>query len=54
MHREFWLENLKWKRPHEDLGVEGKIILEWILGKQGGNVCTGCIWLRTGTSGRLL
>jgi len=35
----------------EDLEVGGKIILERILGKQGEKVCTGCIWLRIGTSG---
>jgi hypothetical protein len=28
-----------------------KIVLKWILGKQGGKVWTGCIWLRIGTSG---
>jgi hypothetical protein len=38
----------------KDLGVNGKIILKWILGKQGGKIWTGCIWLRIGTSGRLL
>jgi len=38
----------------EDLGTNGKIILEWILGKQGGKVWTGCTWLRIGTSGGLL
>jgi len=27
---------------------------EWILGKQGGKVWTGCIWLRIGTGGRIL
>jgi len=31
-----------------------KIILEWILGKQGGTVWTGCIWLRMGTCGGIL
>jgi hypothetical protein len=31
--------------------VDGKIILDWILGKQSGNVWNGCIWLRIGTSG---
>jgi len=31
-------------------GIDGKIILEWILGK----VWTGSIWLGTGTSGGLL
>jgi len=30
------------------------IILELILGKQVENTWTGCIWLRTGTSGALL
>jgi hypothetical protein len=36
----------------EDLGKDEKIILDWILGKLGGKVWTGCIWLRIGTSGR--
>jgi hypothetical protein len=31
--------------------VDGKI-LEWILGKYGGRVWTGCIWFRIGTSNR--
>jgi hypothetical protein len=30
------------------------IILEWILGKWGGKVLIGFIWLRIGTSGGLL
>jgi hypothetical protein len=29
------------KRPLKDLGVYGKIILEWILVKWGGNLWTG-------------
>jgi hypothetical protein len=33
-------------RGHEeDLGVNGKIILQW---KQGGKFLSGCIWHRTG------
>jgi len=28
----FWLENLVGRDHLEDLGVDGKIILEWILG----------------------
>jgi hypothetical protein len=41
----------EWRRPLEDLGVDRKITVEWILGKQGGRLWTGCIWLRIGTSG---
>jgi hypothetical protein len=42
-------------RDHsEDLGVDRRIILEWILGKWGRKTWTGFIWLRIGTSGGLL
>jgi hypothetical protein len=44
------LENLKERDLLEDLGIDGRIILNWILGKQGKRVWTGFIWLRTGTS----
>jgi hypothetical protein len=30
----------------KDLGTDGMIISEWIFGKQGGRVWTGCIWLQ--------
>jgi hypothetical protein len=38
MYAVFWLENLKGRDHSEDLGVDGKIILEWILGKWVGKV----------------
>jgi len=34
----------------EVIGVDGKIILERILGKQGRRMWTGFMWLRIGTS----
>jgi hypothetical protein len=38
----------------EDLGIDGKIMLELILGKYGAKVWTECIWLTTAASGRQL
>jgi hypothetical protein len=38
----------------EDLAIDGKIILEWILGKWGRKLWTGFIWLRLESSGGLL
>jgi hypothetical protein len=49
-----WLEKLKEGDHSEDLGVDGMIILEWILGTSFGKVWTGCAWLMIGTSGGLL
>jgi hypothetical protein len=50
----FSLENLKGRDYSEDLDIDEKIKSECTLGKQGANVWTGFIWLRTRTSGRLL
>jgi hypothetical protein len=42
-------------RDHvEDLGVDVRIILEWILQEKVWRMWTGFISLRIGTSGRLL
>jgi hypothetical protein len=35
------VRNLKGRDHSEYLGIDGKIILEWILGKKGGKVWTG-------------
>jgi hypothetical protein len=42
MHSKFWLENLKGRDNMEDLGIDETIILEWISGKYGGKMWTGC------------
>jgi len=54
MYTKFWSQNLKGINHSEDLGIDGKIILEWIVGKQGGKVWPGFIWLKVGISDRLL
>jgi hypothetical protein len=33
MPRIFWLGNLKGRDTREDLGIDGRMILEWVLGK---------------------
>jgi len=33
MHIIFWLENLKRRDHSEDIDVDGRTVLEWILGK---------------------
>jgi len=52
--KKFWSENLKGRNHSEDLGIDGKIILERILWKQIGKVWTGFIWVRIGTYSDLL
>jgi hypothetical protein len=41
------------KDHSEDVVIDGKVVLEWILEKQAGRVWTGFMWLRTGASGAL-
>jgi hypothetical protein len=41
------------RRPLEDPGVDGRIILKWIFERLGAGAQTGLIWLRTGTGGGL-
>jgi hypothetical protein len=38
MYAIFWLENPTGRDHFEDLGIGGKIMLEWILRKQGERV----------------
>jgi hypothetical protein len=41
----------KGKNHMEDPDVDGRIILSWIFRKWDGELWTGLIWLRKGTSG---
>jgi len=44
-----------WERVYvQDLGVAGRIILKWILGKREGEAWTDVIWFRIGASDWLL
>jgi hypothetical protein len=39
------------KNHSQDLGVDGRITSELILGKYGGKLWAGFVWLRRGISG---
>jgi hypothetical protein len=54
MGRKFWSENLKKSEHSEGIRIDGKIILKWVLGRQGGKECRESIWLGKGTSCELL
>jgi hypothetical protein len=53
MRTKFWSENLKGRDHSEDVSMDGKIVLECTLGKEGGKLLIGFTWLRTGTCGML-
>jgi hypothetical protein len=45
-----WSENMKGRDHSEDLGIDRSIILKWILEEAVWKLCSGFIYLRTGTS----
>jgi hypothetical protein len=45
---------MKRKYHLDDLGVNGKIILKWIIRKQGGRTWIGLIWVRIWTDDGVL
>jgi hypothetical protein len=50
----FGRKDVKGRKHLEFIGIDGKIILKWILSKYGGRVWTGFIWLKIGTSSGFL
>jgi len=44
----FWSENMKARESWEDLDLNGRIILERILGKEGGKLWAEFFWLWQG------
>jgi hypothetical protein len=47
-YTKFWSENPKVREHAKDLSVDGRKILDRILGKHGGKLWTGFIWLKIG------
>jgi hypothetical protein len=51
---EILVGNREWEKHSEDLGVDERIILKWMLGKQCWRVWIEFIWLRIETCGGLV
>jgi len=48
VHTGIWWGDLKERRNLEDLVVDGRIILKWIINESIGRAWTGLIWLIIG------
>ena len=54
MPRGFWWGDMVERNHLEDLGIDGKMILKWILKKWDGKEWTGLLWFRIVTGGGAL
>jgi hypothetical protein len=54
MHTGVWWRDLRERSDLEALGIDRSMILKWIFKKCNGEEWIALIWLRIGTSGRLL
>jgi hypothetical protein len=50
----FWWESPKEEDHLKDQGIDGRMGLNWILGRLVGGLWSGFTWLRIGTGGGLL
>jgi hypothetical protein len=54
MHAKFWSDKLYGSDHSKDIGIDWRIILDWILKKYFGRVWNGFVWIRIETNGDLL
>ena len=48
MHTVFWWQDLRERGNFEDLGMDGRKILKWMVKKLDGETWIALLWVRTG------